>query len=121
MGYLAQLLGAATIVIAVGANVIGPAAFVARQNVDRAIDPALVPAGGLTGLDVEYVQDLSDDAIPTLVAALPRLPDVQRIPLAAALSARWARMRADASLASPAGWNLGRERAKAALSGVFGH
>src|SRR5207237_942597 len=58
MGYLAQLLGAATIVIALGANVIGPATFVAQQNVDRAIDPTLVPSGGLTGLDVEYVQDL---------------------------------------------------------------
>ena len=32
-------------------NVVGPQAFVAERNLERAIDPSLVPAGGRTGLD----------------------------------------------------------------------
>ena len=120
MGYLAHVLGAATVLVAVAANAIGPAAFVAGQNVDRALDSSLVPAGGRTGLDVEYAGDLSDDAIPVLIAALPRLPAAQRIPLEAALRARWDRLRSDSALSSPADWNLGRERAIDALRGAFG-
>jgi two-component system, OmpR family, sensor histidine kinase BaeS len=48
-------------------NVANPDALIARTNVDRA------------RVDVEYVGNLSDDAVPALLEALPRLrPDLRR-------------------------------------------
>jgi Domain of unknown function (DUF4173) len=51
-------------------NVMNPEALVAQRNVDRA------KAGGK--IDVGYLVTLSDDAVPTLVAALPDLPEPER-------------------------------------------
>lgn len=59
---------AATSLLALGWwNVSQPEAHVARSNLDRAV---------ATGdLDVDYADGMSDDAIPTLLAGLDRLPD----------------------------------------------
>jgi hypothetical protein len=53
-----------------GLNVANPEAIVVRHNVDRATHAQPV--------DPVYLAELSDDAVPALVAALPRLPEPQR-------------------------------------------
>jgi hypothetical protein len=102
----------------VGLNVISPPAFVAERNLARVIDPSLVPPGGRATLDAEYLNALPDDAIPVIVAALPSLPPNEASALRARLVARRAELVADPSLTSPFAWNLGRERAKAALESL---
>jgi hypothetical protein len=109
------------LIVAVAANVIGPTAYVSARNVERALDPSLVPAGGRTGFDASYGAVLGDDAVPALVAALPRLaPDEQAI-LRPDLRRRWTELRMDPALTDPAAWNLGRARARSALDGLFGN
>jgi hypothetical protein len=78
-------------------NVVNPDALIARTNFDRA------------RLDLPYVMNLSDDATPELVKALPTLEPGQREQLAAELAARrressdwrtwnWSRYRAQQEL-----------------------
>jgi hypothetical protein len=83
------------------ANAVNPDALIARTNVDR--------ARGGAEIDFRYLEGLSDDAVPTLVAALPELDEPVRRRLAANLLARrsdddwrtwnWSRARADALVA----------------------
>jgi hypothetical protein len=82
-------------------NGINPDALVARTNVDRAL-------AGRTGLDAHYLARLSDDAVPQLVAVLPRLDREGQQVLASNLLARdfggdWRT------------WNVARSRAAAAV------
>jgi uncharacterized protein (TIGR03382 family) len=113
-------LGHAMVVIGVisliGLNVIAPAAFVAERNLQRVIDPSLVPPDGEATLDADYLAVLPDDAIPAMVAALPRLPVEEVARLHTMLVQRRAELQSDAGFASPFAWNLGRERARAALA-----
>jgi uncharacterized protein DUF4153 len=78
-------------------NVLSPDAFIARTNVTR---PAV---------DVTYLAGLSDDAVPTLVSHISRLPKAQQPQLAAALLER---APADDDWRS---WNRSRGRAAKAL------
>jgi hypothetical protein len=79
-------------------NVLDPDALIARTNVER------------PRADVAYLTGLSDDALPTLLALLPRLdPDLRR-PLARALLARTNERE------SPLSWNLSRRRAASLLA-----
>jgi hypothetical protein len=113
LGHAMAVIG---VVALVGLNVIAPAAFVAERNVQRVIDPSLVPPDGEATLDADYLGILPDDAIPALVAALPSLPpdDAERV--RAGLMARKAELAEEPAYASPFAWNLGRERAKEALA-----
>ncbi|HSS34804.1 MAG TPA: DUF4173 domain-containing protein, partial [Patescibacteria group bacterium] len=111
-------LGLIVLFVAVGVNLVGPHAFVAGQNLARAADPTLVPPGGKSGLDARYVLGLSDDAVPTLVDALSRIPEPDRSTIADGLRRRAAEVAADPSLDSPAAWNLARSQARAALEAV---
>ena len=108
-------LGLGAIVVAVAVNLVEPHVFVADQNVARAIDPSLVPAGGRSGLDAQYVLSLSDDAVPTLVAALPWLPEPNGSLIEEGLRQRSAALTANPALRSPSAWNLARMRAREAL------
>ena len=108
-------LAIAALGIAVAVNLVGPHAFVAGQNVARAIDPSLVPAGGKSGLDADYVLSLSDDAVPTLVAALPLIPEADRSRIEDGLRRRSADLASDPALRSPSAWNLARAQAREAL------
>jgi hypothetical protein len=103
---------------AVAVNLVGPHAFVAGQNVARAVDPSLVPPGGKSGLDAHYVLGLSDDAVPTLVAALPRIPQPDRSLIEEGLRQRAAALAADPVLQSPSAWNLARTQARDALDAL---
>jgi hypothetical protein len=116
MRWLGHGLGVITIVTLLGLDLVAPAAYVAERNVDRVVDPSLVPPDGHAGLDADYLRVLPDDAIPVLVAALPSLPASERAAVTSLLRARRSELLADPSLSAPAAWNLGRERARAALA-----
>ena len=82
-------------------NAVNPDALIARTNVDRSRTGAEIDPG--------YLEGLSDDAVPALIAALPQLDEPVRRRLAANLLARrsdddwrtwnWSRAHADALLA----------------------
>jgi hypothetical protein len=97
-------------------NILAPAAFVAERNLARVIDPTLVPPDGEVSLDADYLGVLPDDAIPALVAALPSLPAQERERVLSLLYQRRFQLAKEPAYASPFAWNLGRERAKAALA-----
>jgi hypothetical protein len=109
---LALLTG---LVVAVACNLIGPQAFVTQQNVNRAIDPALVAPGGQSGLDVGYLSSLDGDAIRVLAGSVNSLPDDLRPSVAAALSDARMSLEADAQRGWPS-WNYARQTALDALT-----
>jgi hypothetical protein len=116
MRWLGHALAVIGVVALVSLNVIAPAAFVAARNVERVIDPRLVPPDGHAGLDAAYLAVLPDDAVPVLVEALPSLPMPERRQVQVLLEARRLELATDPAFASPATWNLGREAARQALS-----
>jgi hypothetical protein len=69
--------GAAGLVLLLVLNIADPEAVVVRHNVDRAARTQKVDPG--------YLAELSDDAVPALVAALPRLPEPARGEVVAAV------------------------------------
>ena len=113
-------LGHAMVVIGVvsliSLNLLAPAAFVAERNLARVIDPSLVPPDGEASLDADYLEVLPDDAIPALVASLPALPPVEAVRVGRLLENRRDELANEPAYTSSFAWNLGRERAKAALA-----
>ena len=61
---------ATALLLLLGLNVVNPEALVVRHNVERAARTKKVDPG--------YLAQLSDDAVPELVRALPRLPEPAR-------------------------------------------
>ena len=108
-------LGIMVLVAVAGLNVIGPQAFVTERNLERAIDPSLVPPGGSTGLDTDYLKQLGDEAVVPVVDAWDRLGQTDRDALSPALSWREGQLRTDPALQGWPAWNLTRERARTAL------
>lgn len=115
LGHTFAVLG---LVSLVGLNLIAPASFVAGRNIERVMDPSLVPPDGHSGLDADYLAVLPDDAIPVMVEALPRLPTREASEVLELLRRRRSELGSDPAYGSPFSWNLGRERARAALSSV---
>ena len=74
-------------------NIANPDALIARTNLDR------------PRVDVRYLGDLSDDAVPVLLARLPTLPVRIRVPLAREL------LRRSHDPQGIRGWNASRSRA----------
>jgi hypothetical protein len=72
--------GTAALVLVLLANLGNPEAFVVHHNVSR--------AGDDVELDVYYLEDLSDDAVPALVSAAPTLDQRDRRELRASLCRR---------------------------------
>jgi hypothetical protein len=105
------------LVVAFGVNVADPGAFIAEQNVRRAIDPGSVPPGGTTGLDTDYLAGLGADAVPTLVRALPTLPPSERDALSWALAEQREALVSQAEGTGWASWNRARAAALDALTG----
>jgi hypothetical protein len=116
--WLGHAMAGIGVVALIGLNVLAPPAFVAERNLERVLDPSLVPPGGHASLDADYLGVLPDDAIPAIVVALPRLPPHDAVAVRRLLLARRAELRSDPGLGSPFAWNLGRERARAALETV---
>jgi hypothetical protein len=86
-------------------NVASPEALVVRHNVAH--------AEAMGRFDLDYVAGLSDDAVPTLAAALPELapPDREAVRAALCAAAPW-------PFEGWAAWNLGRDRADRARAEV---
>jgi hypothetical protein len=97
-------------------NLVGPQAFVADRNLERIFDPSLIPPDGQRAPDLTHLAALSDDAVPALVAALPRLDEVQRRFITDALRDRARVLAADPSLSGWPAWSLSRQRARDALA-----
>jgi Domain of unknown function (DUF4173) len=116
MRWLPHGLAIAAVAVTLAVSALGPQAFVASQDLARALDPSLVPAGGKSGLDVDYVATLGDDAVPSLVAALDRLPPAERTALLLSLRLRRDDLAADGTATGWPAWNLSRERAREALA-----
>ena len=108
------LLGAA-LAVALVVNLVGPQAFVTAQNLQRAIDPSLVPVGGRSGVDFHYLGYLGDDSIPVLVNALPQLTETDRRDAEYLLRERAALLALEARDLGWPSWNLARQRAIEAL------
>lgn len=113
IGHAMAVIG---LVSLIALNLVAPAALVAEHNVARLIGTEAVPPTAYDDLDVDYLGVLPDDAIPALVAALPSLPAAEANRLRADLLERRDRLARDPAYLSPFAWNLGRERAKAALA-----
>ena len=94
-----------------------PSAFVARQNLDRVVDPSGLPADASRDLDARYLASLGDGAVPTLVEFLPRLGASDRAALGSALRT-FALAGRDLEPGSLQGFSVDRERARQALIGV---
>ncbi len=113
--WTAHVLGILLVAALAGINVIGPQAFVAERNLERAIDPTLVPPGGRSGLDGAYLASLGDEAIPAVVASFDRLEPSDRVALGEFLASRSGQLAGDPSLQGWPSFNATRERARAAL------
>jgi hypothetical protein len=119
MRWLLHGLALAAVAVTLVVTTIGPQAFVTRQNLDRALDPALVPPEGHTGLDAGYLVTLGDDAIPEIVEALPRLDPTSRAALLSVLELRRSQLSNEPDSGWPS-WNLAREQAREALARLPG-
>ena len=115
--WLLHVAGVLALAIALAINLIGPAAFVARQDLERVIDPRGLPDDANVTLDVYYLATLGDGAVPTLVEYLPRLSAADRGALGSALRLHALEGRS-LDPAAFSGFSLDRERARQALLGV---
>ena len=113
--WILHVLGILVLVTVAGMNAIGPQAFVADRNLERAIDPSLVPAGGRTGLDSDYLWELGDEAVIPITEAWGRLPGADQRALELVLEDRARRLASSPRLQGWPAWNLTRERARTAL------
>lgn len=116
MGWLGHAMAVIGVVSLIALNLVAPAAFVAERNLERAIDPSLVPPDGYVGLDWPYLDGLPNDAVPAMVAALPRLSTGDATAVRRILDDRRRELATASELQGPAAWNVGRERARAALA-----
>jgi hypothetical protein len=94
---------ASGVVVVLALHAIDPDNRIVRTNVERA-------AAGKRALDMTYATSLSADATPALIAALPLLPEPQR--LCAAHHLLWLDVKDDRDVRS---WNASRNRAHAAI------
>jgi hypothetical protein len=81
-------------------HVLNPHALIARVNINRAIAGAEI--------DGSYLRTLSADAVPTLLARMPALPEGERCRIAAMLEERWSGERSGGWRT----WNLSDARAR---------
>jgi hypothetical protein len=114
--WLLHVAGLIALAVAIAINLVGPSAYVARQNLDRVIDPRGLPDDAHRELDAVYLASLGDGAVPTLVEYLPRLPLPDRLALGSAL--RGYLERHDLAAPAPQSLNLDRERARQAILGL---
>lgn len=114
MSYALQPLAIAALLVALTANAIGPAAFVARANIARILDPSGLPDDAARTLDADHLVTLGGGAIVELVDAFPRLPLSQRLYVEIVLFIELSRRDEDHAQ-DWQGWNLERARARLAL------
>jgi hypothetical protein len=99
-------------------NVIGPVRYIAEQNIERAIHPELVAAGGETG-DVYYLAILGDDALSVLAEHRCALPGPLSQQARESLTMWKGWLGRDEAGKAWQAWNLSRELARdAPVSGT---
>jgi hypothetical protein len=106
-----------SLAVAIAANLVGPSAYVARQNLERVVDSTGLPADASRDLDAQYLVSLGDGAVPTLLEFLPRLGTSDRAALGSALRAIALEGRVFDPVPLP-GFSVDRERARQALLGA---
>ena len=114
--WLPHAVSAAGVAVLIGINAVGPQAYVTARNLERAIDPSVVPGGVRVPVDTEYLATLQADAVPELVDALPRLSEVSRAQVLVTLRQFGERLDEEAPASDIPGWNLSRELARRALA-----
>jgi hypothetical protein len=117
--WLPHAVAAASLVVLLGVNVVGPQAFITDRNLERSIVPTIVPSYGDPSLDAGYLGTLNAGAIPTLIESLPQLPPSQRADVERLLRDAHRRYVADGGDAWQ-GWNLERWQARQALEAWAG-
>lgn len=118
MQWTAQRLVVAALLVAVGVNILPPSAFVARADLQRLIDPSVLPADAERRMDPAYLVSLGDGAFPVIVELMPSLSLSDQSVLRA-----WLRSAAGKHVASQDAWesfNVDRVRGHAALDAVVG-
>jgi len=109
-----QPLAVAALAVALAANVMGPAGFVARANLDRVQVPSRLSDDAVRTLDTDNLISLGGGAIAELVGAFSDLPLSQRLYVDVALRRELSRVDED-RVPAWQGWNLERERARMGL------
>jgi drug/metabolite transporter (DMT)-like permease len=117
--WLPHAVAASSLVVLVLVNVVGPQAYITDRNLERVLVPSAVPDYGESRLDAAYLGSFGADAIPALVAALPRLTDAQRERLMPVLATARERYVQGADPAWQAA-NIARARARETLEALFG-
>jgi hypothetical protein len=110
--WLLHAMTAVSIVFGIGFNVIGPIQFIAERNVERAIHPELVAPGGETGLDLDYLASLGDDAMLVVADQRCSFRGSVATEAAKALKSWTIRIAGEAQGRAWQSWNLSRERAR---------
>ena len=101
--------------IALACNVIGPQAFTTAQNLQRVIDPSLVPADGFNGLDADYITRLGADGLLVLFGSLDSVPEAEAVEIERRLRARTDKLRATGARNGWPSWNLAKDQVFRAL------
>ncbi|MDP9319980.1 MAG: DUF4173 domain-containing protein [Chloroflexota bacterium] len=113
MRYALQPVIGAALFVALGVNALSPSAFVARADLQRLIEPTVLPSDAERRMDPAYLVSLGDGAFPVLVELVPSLPPADRDLLRA-----WLRTTARERAGGQDPWeslNVDRARARHAL------
>src|SRR5256886_3027050 len=111
--WLLHASGLIALTVAIAVNLIGPSAVVARQNLERVVNPSGLPADASRELDAQYPASLGDRAGPIPVECLPHLGASDRTALGSALRT-YAFEGRDLEPGSLPAFSLDRERARQA-------
>lgn len=100
-------------------NLLNPDAFIVRQNLVHHLEQGhITTSSGGRMVDVCYLLDLSDDAVPALLEALPAMGSVRNT-VEKGLRDRYQRMTEDDSWRRWQSWNYSRQRAYKMLEAHF--
>lgn len=115
VAYIAMPVVAAAVVVGLCLNIIGPSGYIARANLARVIDPTGLPDDAQRSLDAWSLVRLGEGAMPDIVSRFDAVPPSDRTYLFDVLH-QYTRGRDFSRVPDWRGWNLDRERARAALA-----
>ena len=115
VAYTAMPVVAAAVAVGLCLNVIGPSGYIARANLARVIDPTGLPDDAQRSLDARSLARLGEGAMPDIVSRFDAAPQSDRTYLFDVLH-QYTRGRDFSRVPDWRGWNLDRERARAALA-----
>ena len=113
--WLPHVLVILSIAFGLAFNVIGPARFIAEQNIARLADGSL-PADAYEGLDLFYLSTLGDDAMLVIAERYGTLPASARDDARTVLGYRATEIALDPAADDWQAWSLSRDRLRSILS-----